>query len=111
VFEPPASDLYYTGDTPPLEFQLDDLLGGTADEIGGTQLTGASPVTQLMQQTQEQHHMMMADFHDSARRASEALVAAASVEAEARATGGGPVPSDSVTPEPATGGGPPRRAR
>jgi hypothetical protein len=32
----------------------------------------------------------MEDFHDSARHASEALAAAASVEAEARATGGGP---------------------
>jgi hypothetical protein len=40
VFEPPTSNDYYTGDTPPLEFQLDDLLGGTADEIDGTQLTG-----------------------------------------------------------------------
>jgi hypothetical protein len=43
VFEPPTSNDYYTGDTPPLEFQFDDLLGGTADEIGGTQLTGAPP--------------------------------------------------------------------
>jgi hypothetical protein len=36
LFQPRASDEYYTGDTPPLEFPLDDLLGGTADEIGGT---------------------------------------------------------------------------
>jgi hypothetical protein len=41
VFKPPTSDDYNTGDTPPLEFQLDDLFHDTADEIGGTQLTGA----------------------------------------------------------------------
>jgi hypothetical protein len=45
VFEPPTLDDYYSGDTPPMEFQLDYLLGGTANEIGGTQLTGAPPVT------------------------------------------------------------------
>jgi hypothetical protein len=44
--EPPTSDDYYTGDTSTLEFQLDDLLGHTTNEIGGTQLTGAPPVTQ-----------------------------------------------------------------
>jgi hypothetical protein len=82
-------DDYYTGDTPLLEFQLDDLLCDTADEIGGTQLTGAPPVTQSTQQAQKQQHAMMVDFHDSARRAGEALAAAASVEAEARATRGG----------------------
>jgi hypothetical protein len=107
VFEPPTSDDYYTGDTPSLEFQLDDLLGGTTDEIGGTQLTGAPLVTRPTQQMQEHRRVMMEDFHDSAQRASEALVAATSVEAEARATGGGPVPSGSVTPEPAIGGGRP----
>jgi hypothetical protein len=81
---------------------LDDLLGDTADEIGGTQVTGAPPVTQP---TQEQQRAMMEDFHDSAQRAGETLAAAVSVEAEARAAGGGPVPSGSTTPEVATGGG------
>jgi hypothetical protein len=89
VLQPPASDDYYTGNTPPLEFLLDDLLGGTADEIGGTRLTGAPPVTQPMQQTQEQQRARMEGFHDSARRESEALAMAALVEAEARATRGG----------------------
>jgi hypothetical protein len=105
VFEPPTSDDYYTGNTPSLEFQLDDLLGGTADEIGGTQLTGAQLVTQPMQQMQEQERAMMEDFHDLAQRAGEALAAATSVEVEARATRGGPIPLGSVTPEPAIGGG------
>jgi hypothetical protein len=65
---------------------------------------------------------MMEDFHDSARRAGEALAAATSVEAEARATGGGPsrrvrllqsqrpegaAPLGSATPQVATGGGRP----
>jgi hypothetical protein len=53
VFEPPTSDDYYTCDTPPLEFQLDDLLGDTTDEISGTQLTGAPLVTQPIQPTQQ----------------------------------------------------------
>jgi hypothetical protein len=53
--------------------------------------------------------VMMEGFHDSAWRAGEALAAA--VEAEARATRGGPVPSGSATPEAATGGGASRRAR
>jgi hypothetical protein len=53
---------------------------------------------------------MMDDSHDSAQRAGEAL-AAASVEAEAQATGGGPVPSGSATLEAAAGGGSSRRAR
>jgi hypothetical protein len=52
VFEPPTSDDYYTSDTPPLEFPFDGLMGDTTDEIGGTQLTGAPPVTQPMQLTQ-----------------------------------------------------------
>jgi hypothetical protein len=82
LFLTPTSDDYYTGDTPPLGFLLANLLGGTADEIGGTQLSGAPPVTQP---TQEQQHAMMEDFHGSAQRASEALEAAASMEAEARA--------------------------
>jgi hypothetical protein len=86
LFQAPTSVDYYTGDTPPLEFPLDDLLGGNADDIGGTQLTRAPPVTQL---TQEQQHTMMEDFHDSTRCAGEVLDAAASVEAEARATGRG----------------------
>jgi hypothetical protein len=62
---------------------------------------------------------MMEDFHDSAQRAGEVLAAAASVEAEVRATGGGPsrrarllqrqrqegaIPSGSATPQVATGG-------
>jgi hypothetical protein len=102
VFEPPTSDDYYTSDTSPLEFQLDDLLGHTADEIGGTQLTGAPPVTQP---TQEQKRTMMEDFHDLARRVGEALAVAASVEVEAQATREGPVPSCSATPEEAAGGG------
>jgi hypothetical protein len=39
LFKSPASDeAYYHGDTPPMEFRLADLLGGTADKIGGTQL-------------------------------------------------------------------------
>jgi hypothetical protein len=33
---------------------------------------------------QEQQHVMMEDFHDSAQRAGEALNVVASVEAEAR---------------------------
>jgi hypothetical protein len=48
---------------------------------------------------------MMADFHDMAQRAGEALAAAALVEAEARLTGGGPVPCGSASLEAATGGG------
>jgi hypothetical protein len=60
---------YYSGDTPPLEFPLADLLGDSANEIGGTQLSGAPPVTQP---TQEQQHAMMEDFHDSTRRAGDA---------------------------------------
>jgi hypothetical protein len=54
---------------------------------------------------------MMADFHDSAQRADEALAAAASMEAEARSTGGGPVPCGSATPQAATRGGRPIRLR
>jgi hypothetical protein len=51
VFEPPISEDYITGETPPLEFQLDDLFRDTTDEISGTQLTGALPVgTQLTQE-------------------------------------------------------------
>jgi hypothetical protein len=46
---------------------------------------------------------MMGDFHYSARRAAEGSAAAASVEVEARVTGGGPVPSGSTTLEAATG--------
>jgi hypothetical protein len=87
VFEPPTSDDYNSGDTPPLEFLLDDLFHDTVDEIGGTQLTGAPPVTRL---TQEHQCTMMEDFHDSARRAAEGSAAAPSVEVEERATGGGP---------------------
>jgi hypothetical protein len=41
---------------------LANLFGGSGDEIGGTQLSGAPPVTQPMQ---EQQHAMMEDFHDS----------------------------------------------
>jgi hypothetical protein len=41
LFQTPASDDYYTGGKPPMEFPLSDLLGGSADEIGGTQLSGA----------------------------------------------------------------------
>jgi hypothetical protein len=44
----------------------------------------------MTQLTQEQQRAMMEDFHDPTRRAAEGLVAATSVEAEARATGGGP---------------------
>jgi hypothetical protein len=113
LFQTPASDDYYTSDTPPLEFPLADLLGGAADEISGTQLSGAPPVTQP---TQKQQRAMMEDFHDSARRAGKALDAAASMEAEARAslsgaatprapTGVGAGTSGSVTPQAATGGG------
>jgi hypothetical protein len=65
----------------------------------------------VTQPTQEQQRAMMEDFHDSAQRAGETLAAAVSVEAEARAAGGGPVPSGSTTPEVATGGGASRRAR
>jgi hypothetical protein len=36
VFEPPTSEDYNTGETPLLEFQLDDLFRDTTDEIGGT---------------------------------------------------------------------------
>jgi hypothetical protein len=54
---------------------------------------------------------MMADFHDSAQCAGEALAAAASVEVEARSTGGGPVPCGSATPQAATRGGRPVRLR
>jgi hypothetical protein len=43
LFQAPASDDYYTGGTPPLEFSLDDFLGGSANEIGGTQLIGPRP--------------------------------------------------------------------
>jgi hypothetical protein len=50
VFEPPTSEDYNIGETPPLEFQLDNLFRDTTDEIGGTQLTGALLVgTQLTQ--------------------------------------------------------------
>jgi hypothetical protein len=108
VFEPPTSDDYNTGDTALLEFQLDDFFRDTADEIGGTQLTGAPLVTQP---THEQQRAMMEDFHDSAQRAGEALAVVASVEAEARATEGGPVPSGSATPEAATRGAQSRQAR
>jgi hypothetical protein len=86
LLQTPASVDYYSGDTLPLEFSLADLLGGSADEIGGTQLSGAPPVTQPMQ---EKPRAMMEDFHDSARRVGEALDAEASVEPEARATGRG----------------------
>jgi hypothetical protein len=88
VFEPPISEDYNTGETPPLELQLGDLFRNTVDEIGGTQLTGAPPVG--TQPTQEQQHTMMADFHDMAQHAGKALAATSSVEAEARLTGGGP---------------------
>jgi hypothetical protein len=44
VFEPPTSEDYNTGDTPPLEFQLDNLFRDTADEIGSTQPTIVLPV-------------------------------------------------------------------
>jgi hypothetical protein len=72
---------------------------------------------------------MMEDFHDSARRAGEALDAAASVEAEAEAqatergeassgvatprapTGAGAGTSGSATPQAATGGGAARWAQ
>jgi hypothetical protein len=39
----------------------------------------------VTQPTQDQQRAMMKDFHDSAQRAGEALEAATSVEAEARA--------------------------
>jgi hypothetical protein len=39
------------------------LFRDTADEIGGTQLTGAPPIVGA-QPTQEQQHAMMEDFHD-----------------------------------------------
>jgi hypothetical protein len=118
VFEPPISEDYNTGETPPLELQLGDLFRDTVDEIGGTQLTGAPPVG--TQPTQEQQHTMMADFHDMAQHAGKALAATSSVEAEARLTGGarlvwigysrrrnrrGPVLCGSATPQAATGGG------
>jgi hypothetical protein len=50
---------------------------------------------------------MMEDFHDSARRAGEALDTATSVEAEAEAreTGRGAASSGSATPQAPTGGG------
>jgi hypothetical protein len=70
---------------------------------------------------------MMEDFHDSARRAGEALDAATSVDAEAQATergeassgvatpqaptGAGASTSGSATPQAATGGGPTRWAQ
>jgi hypothetical protein len=44
VFEAPTSEDYNTGETPPLEFQLDDLFRDTTDKISGTQLSGAPPV-------------------------------------------------------------------
>jgi hypothetical protein len=64
------------------EFHFDDR--DAADEIGATQLTGAPLVG--TKPTQEQHAAMMADFNVTAERAGEALVVAASVEVEARAT-------------------------
>jgi hypothetical protein len=86
---------------------LADLLGGTADEIGGTQLSGAPHVTQP---TREQQRAMMEDFHD-------ALAVAAAVEAEAQEatsgvatpqepTGAGAGTSGSATPQAVTEGGP-----
>jgi hypothetical protein len=114
LFQTPASDeAYYRGETPPLEFLLADLLGGTANEIGDTQLSGAPPVTQP---TQKQHRAMMEDFHDSAQRAGEALETAASVEAEVQVasssvatpqapTGAGAGTSGSATPQAATEAG------
>jgi hypothetical protein len=111
LFQTPASDDYYIGDTPPLEFPLADLLGGSADEIGGTQLSRAPPVTQPTQPMQEEQRVMMEDFHDSTQRAGEALDAAMSVEAEAQATGRVAALSGSATPQALTGGGPARRAR
>jgi hypothetical protein len=47
AFEPPTSEDYITGETPLLEFQLDNWFHDTADEIGGTQLTGASLVSRV----------------------------------------------------------------
>jgi hypothetical protein len=41
VFDPPTSEDYNTGETPALEFQLDDLFRDSADKIDGTQLAGA----------------------------------------------------------------------
>jgi hypothetical protein len=119
LFQTPASDDYYTSDTPPLEFPLVDLLGGTADEISGTQLSVAPPV---IQPTQEYRRAMMEDFHDSPQCAGKVLEAAALVEAEARAaslgavtpqapTGAGGGTSGSANPQAATGGGPTRRAQ
>jgi hypothetical protein len=49
---------------------------------------------------------MMADFHDTAQHAGEALAVAASVDAEAQSTGGRPVLCGSATPEAAAGGEP-----
>jgi hypothetical protein len=46
LFQTPASVDYYSSDTPPLEFPLADLLGGSANEIDGTLLSRAPPVTQ-----------------------------------------------------------------
>jgi hypothetical protein len=107
VFELPTSDDYNTSDTPLLEFHLNDLFHGTADEIGGTgtHLTGAPPVG--TQPTQEQQRAMMEDFHNSAQRAGEALAAAASLEARRSRPEGRPVPSGSATPQAVIGGGRP----
>jgi hypothetical protein len=54
---------------------------------------------------------MMVDFHDSAQRAGEVLAAAASEEAEAWSTGGGPSHVDRLLQRPRQEGGPSRRAR
>jgi hypothetical protein len=46
LFQTAAPIDYYSGGTPPLEFPLADLFSGSADEIDGTKLSGAPPVTQ-----------------------------------------------------------------
>jgi hypothetical protein len=108
LFETPALDeAYYHGDKPPMEFRLAVLLGGTADKIAGTQLSGAPPVTQS---TQEQQHAMMEDFHDSTLEAAasmevDAWAATSGVATPQTPTGAWACMSGSATPQAATGAG------
>jgi hypothetical protein len=102
LFETPALDeAYYHGDKPPMEFRLAVLLGGTADKIAGTQLSGAPPVTQS---TQEQQHAMMEDFHDSTLEV-DAWADTSGVATPQAPTGARACTSGSATPQAATGVG------
>jgi hypothetical protein len=64
LFQAPTSDDYYTDDTPPLEFLLDDLLGGTADERRNP--ADATDAVDAVDAGEAEQCAMMEDFHDPA---------------------------------------------